>query len=548
MKLKNIFRTLPVVGCCSLLTIGVASCDNYLNQPPVNLLSSDGFYQTLAQANQGVIGVYSDLRYATDREYYGMSECRSDNAWVNPIVNGQNDRSDVSAFRASAAASTFENTWNMWYKVIYDANVAIKKIEGATYENATIQTQFVNEVRFLRGWAYFELARLFGNIPMVTEPTSPSVVNTTPQSDALTIINEVVIPDLEAALNLPEKGKVVNATGAAVPDQGRADKTAAAAMLARVYMTLAGYPFNDASAMAKAKTYLAQVLAKKSDYWAPNITEWRKQWTPDYNNKYSIFAIQYRTGGTGDPGTSFFIKSLPPSYTNGVSIRMYGYEIYVEKTLRYEFDKVYSGGNKDLRGEGWTLLDGYEAEANTDAYSNEKESVTVDGVTAEVYVKSEFYKPLPSKPKMDALGLTMDYSALVGMQDWPVNFPILRIEDMMLLNAEIMCAENNVSGAVAVVNEIRERAGCDPVSATTAAEALKYVKRERRLEFAGEGIRWFDQVRYGSWKQEILDMFARYGNPDGTNTADVTDGRYLYPIPQNQMNITPGLYIQNTGY
>ncbi len=548
MKIKNIFRIVPVVGCCGLLAIGATSCDSYLNQPPVNLLSSDGFYQTLAQANQGVIGVYSDLRYATDYEYYGMSECRSDNAWVNPVVNGQNNRSDVSAFRATAVTGTFESTWNMWYKVIYDANVAIQKIQGATYDNETIQAQFLNEVRFLRGWAYFELARLFGNIPMVTEAASPSTVNNTPQSDALTIINTVVIPDLEAALNLPEKGKVVNAAGTAVPDQGRADKTAAAAMLARVYMTLAGYPFNDSSAMAKAKTYLQQVLDKKSNYWATDITEWRKQWTPDYHNKYSIFAIQYRSGGTGDPGTGFFVKSLPPSYTNGVGVRLYGYDIFIEKTLRYEYDKIYSGGNKDLRGEGWTLLDGYEAEANTVAYSNEKESVTVDGVTTDVYVKSQFYKPLPSKPKMDALGLSMDYSALVSMYDWPVNFPILRIEDMMLLNAEIMCAENNVSGAVAIVNEIRERAGCDPVSATTAAEALKYVKRERRLELAGEGIRWFDQVRYGEWKQDILDMFNRYGNPEGTSTADVTDGRYLYPIPQNQMNITPGLYKQNTGY
>ncbi len=548
MKIKNIFRIVPVVGCCGLLAIGAMSCDSYLNQPPVNLLSSDGFYQTLAQANQGVIGVYSDLRYATDYEYYGMSECRSDNAWVNPVVNGQNDRSDVSAFRATAVTGTFESTWNMWYKVIYDANVAIQKIQGATYDNETIQAQFLNEVRFLRGWAYFELARLFGNVPMVTEAASPSTVNNTPQSDALTIINTVVIPDLEAALNLPEKGKVVNAAGTAVPDQGRADKTAAAAMLARVYMTLAGYPFNDSSAMAKAKTYLQQVLDKKSNYWATDITEWRKQWTPDYHNKYSIFAIQYRSGGTGDPGTGFFVKSLPPSYTNGVGVRLYGYDIFIEKTLRYEYDKIYSGGNKDLRGEGWTLLDGYEAEANTVAYSNEKESVTVDGVTTDVYVKSQFYKPLPSKPKMDALGLSMDYSALVSMYDWPVNFPILRIEDMMLLNAEIMCAENNVSGAVAIVNEIRERAGCDPVSATTAAEALKYVKRERRLELAGEGIRWFDQVRYGEWKQDIIDMFNRYGNPEGTSTADVTDGRYLYPIPQNQMNITPGLYKQNTGY
>lgn len=542
MKLKNIIY-------CGAMLIAMSSCEDYLDQAPVNLLSSNGFYQTVAQAEQGVIGIYADMRYATDYVYYHMSEVRSDNAWVNPQPNGQRDYSDIGCFRASSENGMYENTWKMWYKMIYDANVAIQKIGATSYDNADVQAQLLNEAHFLRGYAYFELARLFGNVPMVTEPSSPSTVNSMPQSDAKTIINEVVIPDLQAALSLPEKGKVLDATGKAVPAEGRADKTAAAAMLARVYMTLAGNPFNDASAMAQAKTYLNQVLAKKADYWAPNITEWRKQWTPDYNNKYSIFAIQYRTGGTGNTGIFNIVKSMPPSYTAGVGVRLFGNDIYVEKTLRYEFDRVYSGGNKDLRGEGWSILDSYEAEPNTNAYSNSLEIVNwIPGSTEQVYTQSMFYKPIPSKPKMDELGLTMDYSALKDYNDWPCNFPVLRIEDMMLLNAEIMCAEGNISGAMALVNEIRERAGCDPVSATTATDALDLVKRERRIELMGEGVRWFDEVRYGTWRQDILNMFARYNNPAGTNSSDVAEGRYLYPIPQNQMAITPGLYQQNAGY
>lgn len=542
MKLKNIIYL-------GALLSATTSCKEYLDQPPVDLLSSNGFYQTTAQANQGVLGIYADLRYATDQTYYHMSEVRSDNAWVTPETNGQRDYSDIGCFRAGAENTMFESAWDMWYKVIYDANVAIQKIDGATFDNADVQAQLLNEAHFLRGWAYFELVRLFGNVPMVTEPSSPSVVNDLPQTDGLTIINSLVIPDLQAALNLPERGKVLGATGKAVPEQGRADKTAAAAMLARVYMTLAGFPFNDNSAMAQAKNYLSQVLAKKADYWAPDIIEWRKQWTPDYNNKYSVFAIQYRTGGTGNTGIFNIVKSLPPSYTAGVGVRLFGNDIFLEKTLRYEFDRVYSGGNKDLRGEGWSLLDGYEAEANTVAYSNAREAVNwIPGSQDSVYTRTMFYKPIPSKPKMDELGLTMDYASLKDYNDWPCNFPVIRIEDMMLLNAEIMCAEGNIAGAIAVVNEIRERAGCDAVSASTASEALDLVKRERRIELMGEGVRWFDEVRYGTWKQDILDMFARYNNPNGTSPSNVTDGRYLYPIPQNQMAITPGLYQQNAGY
>jgi len=529
------------------LVIGATSCKDYLDQAPLDLLSSDNFYQTASQANQGILGVYADLRYTTVYEYWNMSEVRSDNLWVEPQPNGQRDYSDIGTFRATSELGTFESAWDTWYKLIYDANVALQKIPNTTFSKETIRDQFLNEAHFLRGLAYFELVRLFGNVPVLTQPTSVGDANSTPQTAGTDVIKNVVIPDLEQALNLPDKGSLVNGLGASVT--GRADKMAANALLARVYMTLAGYPYNDATATAKAKTYLATVLAKKSTYFAPSIDEWRKQWIPEtsYKNKYSIFAIQYTVGGYGNPSIFEMSPSLPPSYT---TIRIFGNSIYMAKDMRYEFDKTFSTGTKDLRGEGYTVLDGFDAETNYQAYTNTKDTVKVDGVTSNVYIYSMFYKYLPTLRKIKALGLTTAVEASMSdYYDWPVNFPVLRIEDMMLLNAEIQIQEGNISGAMAAVNEIRKRAGCDLVSTTVdAATAMKYVKRERRLELMGEGVRWFDEVRYGSWQSDIRNKFARYNNPTGTSLDNVADGRYLYPIPQNQMSITPGLYQQNTGY
>ena len=93
MKLKNIIY----IGA---LLLTATSCNDLLDKPPVDLLSSDGFYQTTAQANQGILGVYADLRYATDQTYYHLSEVRSDNVWVTPETNGQRDYSDIGSFRA----------------------------------------------------------------------------------------------------------------------------------------------------------------------------------------------------------------------------------------------------------------------------------------------------------------------------------------------------------------------------------------------------------------------------------------------------------------
>lgn len=543
MKLKHIIY----MGAW-LLT--VTSCSDYLNEPPADLLASDGFYQTTAQADQGVMGIYSDLRYLHLYDFWYMSEVRSDNIWVNPEPNGQRDYSDIGTFRAGSELGTFESTWNAWYKLIYDANVAISKLSSAELDNTTVQTQLLNEAHFLRGWAYFELVRLYGSVPMVTEPSSPSTVNQLAQTAGKEVIEQVVIPDLEAALNLPDKGKILDATGTAVPEQGRADCTAAAAMLARVYMTLAGYPYNESSATAKAKTYLTQVLAKKDTYWAKDINEWRKQWTADGANLYSIFAIQYRAGGTGNPALFNITKVLPASYLDNKPYRtpaFFGNDIFIEKSLFYEFDQIQSSGNKDLRGEGWSYLSSYAAESNTDPYQSAVEALE-PGSSIKVNSESMVYKYTATKPKLDELGLTFDFSTIKDYNDWPINYSVIRIEDMMLLYAEILTQEGNLTEAMKYVNEIRERAGCDAVSASNATEALNYVKRERRLELFGEGIRWFDEVRYGTWKEDILNKFARYSNPSGTSTSDVADGRYLYPIPANQMAITPGLYQQNTGY
>lgn len=541
MKLRNMI----LMG--SVIVFGATSCeDNLLNTPPRDQLSSNGFYATPSQCNQGIVGVYSDLRQVAVNEFWLMSEVRSDNMWVEPQTDGERSYSEIGTFRASSAEPTFEATWNTWYKLIYDANQALEKIPSCAFTNENIREQFLNEAHFLRGWAYFELVRLFGDVPMITAPMSVSEANNMPQSPARTVIDKVVIPDLEAGLNLPEKGGLKNGLGSAV--NGRADKSAAQGMLARVYMQLAGFPFNDQAAVAKAKTYLTQLLAKKSQYWAPTITEWRKQWMPSYANKYSVFAIQYSSGGSGNSAIFEMSPQLPPSYT---SIRIFGNKVSPNKALMYEFERMQQTGNKDFRGEGYTYILGYNGETSWPTYTRLTENVTVDGITSIQPSNAINYKYLASKRKASEFGIDQNIEgSMIDYYDWAVNYPVIRIEDMMLLYSEALLTEGNIPDAMAQVNEIRARAGVDlvPTTGISAATALNYVKRERRIELCGEGVRWFDEVRYNSWRQDIISKFASYNNPPGTDVNNVADGRYLYPIPSNQMGIIPGLYTQNKGY
>mgnify|MGYP000647681791 CR=1 FL=1 len=95
-----------------------------------------------------------------------------------------------------------------------------------------------------------------------------------------------------------------------------------------------------------------------------------------------------------------------------------------------------------------------------------------------------------------------------------------------------------------IVNEIRERANCDPRTETgvSVEDAMKYIKLERKIEFMGEGIRWFDQVRYGTWKEDTEAKFERY------NFTELKANLKRRSLPlsnsDDQMNVTPGLYVK----
>lgn len=540
----------PIATLVSIMLF-ITSCDDFLTNPPVDRLTSDGFYQTPNQSEQGVIGIYASLRDISRDEFMYMSEFRSDNIWVR-LPDGYRETSEVSNFRAGSDLNYFNSTWNNWYKVIYDSNIAIMKIEALDFgTNTAFKNQLLGEVFFLRGWAYFELARLFGNIPIIDKPMSPREVLNVGQSPAKDVYEKMVVPDmLKAKELLPLDANIQNSTGKNTPGSGRVDKNAAQAMLGRIYMTMAGFPLNDAASKAKAKTELKAIIdysaANGNKYWAPDSTEWRKQWISEYNNKYSIFAIQYRSGGTGNPAIFETGAKCPPTYTG---FQVYNeLDVFVEKSIVHEFQKTGSNGKKDARGLGHSILLGYNAEPNWPARAPQYD-VLYPGSPIQVPTNTMFYKYLNTKIKRTALGFSANIeSGMKDYRDWPVNYPVLRFEDIMLMYAELMVDEGNIPEAMGIVNKIRKRAGCDELSASNAADAMKFVKNERRLELFGEGVRWFDLVRWNEWQQTIINMFHAYSNPPGSEDANVKDGRYLFPIPMNQMNVKPGLYQQNQGY
>ena len=547
--LKN-FKTIILAAGALLLAV---SCNkNYLSTPPVGSLSPEGFYTSPAHLESGVLGVYSKLQGVENYQYLTFSEDRSDNVWVDSDPDGIRTCSESSFYRINDATAELSALWAGWNSLIYNANTVLENIDAVEMDE-TVKNQFKGEVLFLRALAHFELTRSFGNVPIVDHILSSAEAKTLKQSKPEDVIKTSVIPDLKQAESLlPLRADMKNSSNASIANDGRADKLSAQALLARVYMTLKGFPYNDASAKTEAKAYLQKVVDGGSAYFAPTIDEWKRQFCTDNAaaNKYQIFGVQHRLG-TGLQVTfesGVMIKNLDivaDGYHSGSDMS----PVYPEATLRYEYVS-----NNDPRGLDFGFIDGYDEYAGTPAYVNRLTDFSYNGKTISSYEQSINTKWCPTKPKRAALGIQFDDTQLGSgtgsLNKWPINFPILRYEDMILLYAELLVEDNQISQAMSYVNKIRSRAGIELVpSSPSAADAMKYIKRERKLELYLEGVRWFDMVRYGEWKDLTIAKYDAYKTNGAyrtnVNVGNVKDGRYLLPIPKAEMSAVPGLYVQN---
>lgn len=124
------------------------------------------------------------------------------------------------------------------------------------------------------------------------------------------------------------------------------------------------------------------------------------------------------------------------------------------------------------------------------------------------------------------------------------NFVVLRLADVFLMMAECFAEQNNTVNANLYLNKIKTRAGIATVNLSTKDLLLNEIDRERRLEFVGEGHRWFDLIRTG---KAISVMTTHFTNNQGYSTAQIKAHHLLMPVPQGQINTDPALK-QNPGY
>lgn len=489
--------------------VGMTACEEDINIYPVENNTADQFYKNENEMNQAVMGIYAKLGrngtntdYPTDM-YYQASESRSDNLYIGQMANAQRDHMDLRNFQVSATTGVNEGIYGRLYSLIANANTLLEK------SSESLKRQRA-EARFLRALAYFDLLRAYGDQPYtdhVIEAAEAKTMERVPVAEGY----KMVIEDLQYAIeNLDDFY-----TGA---EAGRVGSVAASTLLGYVYVTMGGYPVNDASAYAKAVEVLRPIMSKVDSRWATNYAD---LFDLTKENKYDLFSVQFASGNMG-LGSSYAAYCTTGSSAGGdlydyFAWTVQGQDLRVDSAL---VDEMTVTG--DLR-KAVTIAEGY--------YSNAEH--TAD----KLYERNIIIKMFGKNPDNGK-------SKILAWNDLPLNFPVLRPADAYLLYAEALVETGKANEALPYVNKVRQRAGLENLTTVTKADVMK----ERRFEFLGEGKRYFDLVRMGeqaflSAEQAIYDRY----NHKGMNASAPSKKDMLLPIPLVVMNINQS-WQQNPGY
>jgi hypothetical protein len=321
------------------LVMMLGSCTKFLKENPTANLTSDYTFTTAAEGTALVVGGYRSLStYTGGGGDYGnylpsTLEYLTGLAWSSdshPLIN-----KFQSNQLSGSTLSDFDNFWNNNYQGVKDCNNAISKIPGIVEWTPNDKSNYMGQVRTLRALYYFNLVRYYGDVVMDTA-LSTFAESQQPRASLKTIYDEIIIPDLEFAVssNLAD----VPSTG------GYVTKLVARAILADVYLTCAGYPYQEVATDA-AKPWCTDGLFSQSAYPVNTpgatsflqkaaeqlnllygrytmVSTYRDLHNPSLNNKgESIFQIQYISGVNEMTG---FMGSLLPPAIKAASLTEYG--------------------------------------------------------------------------------------------------------------------------------------------------------------------------------------------------------------------------------
>ncbi len=500
IKIKSLLITAVVI-------LSLSACKkSFVDITPMGQFLTANYYVDQTQAFGALVGVYDPIRKNSGgfENMITMMNAGSDDNFAGG--GGATDGAGIQGFSNYTLTPQIMpgSFWNEHYQGIFRANTLLQKLPNTTMD-ATLKTRYVAETKALRALYYFNLVRMFKNIPLLLEPLTATNMYAVTQATPAEVYTHIEKDLTEAMAVLPS-------TVSATTEAGRFTKGAAQALLGKVYLyenkgSLAAAQFAEVNGTPGGTSiYGFKLLANFSDLWV----------VANKFNAESVFEVGHSSAGNSDWGFwgsgrdegntvnqmigprsySRPSNSIAPALPSGWSFNPFTQDFYdaIKNDPRFKatvFDM------KALKAAGQAdYIEGYQ---NTGYFINKflprQSDVRTGGGTQELNFKQDTY--------------------------------VIRLADTYLMEAEALGSTG--SRAQALLDAVRARVGLASVPVSLSA-----IKAERRLELAGEGHRWFDLVRWG----DAASKLSARGFAAGKNE--------IFPIPFSELQGTK--LVQNPGY
>ena len=553
MKLK-IFTCLAI----SFVLINTACKKSFLNSPPLGELSKNQLAEK-SGVETVIVGAYSVLNGQIDQasnafnsppSNWSFGDVTSDDAYKGGGGTGdQNNIHKMETFTVDATSLDAQRKWMACFEGINRANEAIKLIKAATGYDDALRAQRIAEMRFLRGHFYFDLKKIYNKIPYIDENTAVK--------DDYYISNEALTSDqLWAKIEDDFKAgtSILPATQA---QPARPTQFAAWAYLSKAYVFQKKW--------TEAITAANEVINRGNYVLMQNFPD---TFIPENDNgREIVFAVQH---SINDGSTN--------SYNGSIGDRLFPIGGPYWPGAQYGFLRP----SQNLVNSYKTTAAGLPVGNNVDLIATDNVDPRIDHTLArqgipfldlpEAY-NTAWVRDLatygPYSVKKRLVSPLSSHWLRVNPYTNDLNYYVIRYADVLLWKAEAAIQTGDLETGRQLINQVRRRArDGKKVQRLTGGDAANYViaeyatafanqaaamtalKMERRLEFALEGHRFFDLVRWG----DAATVINSYLDIEKTKRAHLSIAKFVsgkneyQPIPQNEIDLSKGALKQNPSY
>lgn len=548
MKIKYL------IGLGALMAMVSVGCKkDFFNRPPENSSTVGTYYQTTDQVQSSTNILYAAPWFGLNgKAFLAIGDLQSGNAICWAGTDGEFDA--FGAFAAGSSTTAVQSAWNSLYTVVAQANSLLNNLPSAV--PASVPTTVVNnalgEAHLMRAAAYFYLVRLYGNVPIITDPApfvgSFSTVRTNPVTDVYTfIVNDLKFAEANCSANVATTGHVSSGS--------------ASGLLAKVYL----YKQNYDSARIEAQKVINSGEFGLVGLDAPGTTYTQMFELAGNNCKESMIALQWTSNGGYGFGNQLQSVIAPNTNITGTG------DGWAELGPSLDLQELFASEGDSIRRHGCIMVNGdYYSELNKSSggyyvsrINNGNGAVNAQGSGAGM--------------KKYVVGTPADNGGLSAFQATSNNTYILRYADMYLIAAEAILGKSanlqqgkgidtnavcTDATALSYINKVRQRAGLSALTSFTYKQLLN----ERRLEFAIEGEYWYDLQRIDGFNSSHHPVAMAFINAQDRRTVNVdantgnitayysgrsytlSDASFILPYPATETAADPALLESPVAY